>query len=340
MAVYTEVDTATVAAFAATMGLSNVTQLKPTSTGIENTNYFFHACTTGSDHPTRWVLTLFEQLPAAELHYAMALTRHLAQAGFPVPAPLPVVTTPAAAPAAAAGSGVAALTVPELAGKPALICPAFPGQHPHPPNDQQCYTLGATLARIHLSSASFAPLRANDRGHAWQDSASLRLAPALAPAERGLLLRTSQHWSALRPQIEALPHGITHNDLFTDNALFDGDKLTGIIDFYSACTDCWLYDLAVTVNDWCSDANEALVPERYQAMLAGYQSQRPLTSSEWVCWADMLQFAALRFWISRLLAWPDISGNRTGRSHDVAQKDPSAMRRRLQQRQRALPPIN
>src|SRR5690606_24915157 len=115
-----------------------------------------------------------------------------------------------------------------------------------------------------------------------------------------------------------LPHGIIHGDLFRDNVFFEGDKLTGVIDFYSAGVGFLLFDLAVVVNDWCRNENNTLDKERTNALLEAYCAKRPWTEQEQLCWPLMLQVTAMRFWLSRLLA----GAGRTKDSLFIA-KDPN-----------------
>lgn len=325
MAVYTTLSTDQVGAFIADFGFPVLEQLQATSAGIENTNYFVTACDRAGISQ-RLVLTLFERMTAAELPYFVELTSYLASAGLPVPAPC------------RNQQGQALLT---LANRPALLVPCFPGQHPATPNLAQCRAIAEAMARMHLASPGFSQRRSNDRGEMWRQMALQRLQPFLDATQKQLMRDQVSAWRLQLPQIDQLPAGINHHDLFHDNALFDGDRLTGIIDFYNACDDVFIYDLAVLVNDWCSDGSGQLVQDRYQAVLEAYQALRPLTAPEQALWPQMLGYAALRFWISRLLSWhsPDASGNTRGKtSHTVSQKDPRPMQQLLEQRLAALKP--
>jgi len=205
--------------------------------------------------------------------------------------------------------------------------PRFTGQHPVHPTTAQCEAIGATLARMHLASAGFSLRRENDRGARWREQVTQKLLPVLPPDQALLLQQQVSGWQQQLPVLTALPSGITHGDLFHDNALFDGDRLTGIIDFYNACHDVFIYDLAVLVNDWCSRTDYGFDAARLLAVLRGYELTRPLSTPERLLWPVMLRFAALRFWLSRLENWyfpqPGVT---------VKQKDPEPMRRLLLRR--------
>ena len=310
MAVYTPLRQDQVAEFIDTFGFVRLRKLKATDSGIENTNYFVTA-DDRTGHTCNLVLTLFEQMPLTELPYFVALTSFLAQAGLPVPAPYRTK------------QGEAIL---QLEGKPAIIVPCFNGRHPSEPSHLQCSAIAEAMARMHLASEHFTEHRENDRGASWREEAVNTLQPFLTPEQRSLLMSQVADWRLHQSQIDELPAGINHHDLFHDNALFDGDQLTGIIDFYNACDDCFIYDLAVLVNDWCSDQQGELEPQRYRAVLDTYQRLRPFTPAEHRLWPRMLAFAALRFWISRLLSWHSPS------LHTVTQKNPMAMQKLLELR--------
>ncbi len=307
MAVYTPLRQDQVAEFIDGFGFVRLRKLKATDSGIENTNYFVTADDRdGKTH--NLVLTLFEQMPLSELPYFVELTSFLAKEGLPVPAPY------------RSRQGEAIL---HLEGKPAIIVPCFDGQHCATPSPAQCRGIADAMVRMHLASARFDQHRQNDRGAIWREESVHILHPFLSPEQRNLLEQQVTDWRDHQAQIEELPAGINHHDLFHDNALFKGDQLTGIIDFYNACDDSFIYDLAVLVNDWCSNQNGELDPDRYDAVMDTYQQQRPFTPQEQTLWPRMLRYAALRFWISRLLSWHSPS------PQTVTQKDPEPMRKML-----------
>jgi homoserine kinase type II len=159
------------------------------------------------------------------------------------------------------------------------------------------------LARMHLAGQDFPLSQPNLRGLAWWVETMPVVLPYL-PDDVQTLLRDEvafQSAFATTATYAALPHGPVHADLFRNNVMFDGDKLSGFFDFYFAGCDTWLFDLAVTVNDWCIDlASGELDVDRVTAMLDAYHAVRPFTDAERDAWQTMLRAAALRFWLSRL----------------------------------------
>lgn len=289
MAVFTEVSRAEAGALSARLGAGELLSLQGIGAGIENTNYF--VSTTAGE----WVLTLFERLTAAQLPFYLRLMQHLAQRGLPVPEPR------------ADASGQILHTV---AGKPAALVTRLPGHHQLAPDLHHCAQLGSLLARLHLAVADFPLQQPNLRGLGWW----LTVAPAVRPfldSDRQQLLDDElvfQQQVAASPAHATLPRGAVHADLFCDNVLFDGlpghEKLTGAFDFYFAGTDTFAYDLAVCLNDWCLNADDAALDEaRAQALVQAYEQVRPLATSEVRMLPAMLRAAALRFWLSRLGDW-------------------------------------
>jgi len=249
--------------------------------GIENTNYFV---TTTHD---RYVLTLFERLPAAQLPFYLDLMSHLAHRGIPCPAPI------------ADRDGALFGT---LNGKPAAIVTRLSGSPILKPGEHHCALIGAALGDMHLAAQSCAGQLENPRGLPWWRETAPRVAPFLGSDQRALLLSEMQFQESANKQ--ALPRGAIHADLFRDNALWDGppgtEGLSGIIDFYFAGLDALLFDVAVTVNDWCTDAGGELDQRRLTALLSAYRQVREFTAAERAAWPTMLRAAALRFWLSRL----------------------------------------
>jgi len=258
--------------------LGTLVNLQGISAGIENTNYFV---TTSHG---RYVLTLFEKLKAGELPYFINLMAHLAHHGIPCPAPV-----------ANLDNGY----LGELNGKPACIVSCLEGKSLLEPTRHHCTEVGEMLAAMHLAGKSYPAQMPNPRGPHWWKAAASRVMPFLDGEDAALLAEELRFQALYR--FEDLPRGVIHADLFRDNVLFKGNAIGGLIDFYFACNDVWLYDLAITVNDWCVNSDDRrLDRERMMAMLTAYHSTRPLNVSERGAWPVMLRAAALRFWLSRL----------------------------------------
>ena len=279
MSVYTAVERDELEAFLATYNVGELDDYQGISAGIENTN-FFVTTTKG-----RYVLTLFEQLLPREIPFFLELTNFLSQGGVSVANPQ---------------RNRDGRFLSNLNGKPAALVERLTGASVETPNAAQCAAIGEGLAKLHVVGREFAKNRhrVNDRGPRWWRATAERVMPEIAAGEaeeiRAEIAFQSDH------HFKALPHGLIHADLFRDNALFEGDALSGIIDFYYACNSVLLYDLAVLVNDWCVEADGTLDAERLRAMLAGYHARRPLEAAEREAWPVMLRAAALRFWLSRL----------------------------------------
>ena len=282
MAVYTEVTFDEAAGLFATLNIGTLTSLTSCTGGIENTNYF--ADTTQG----RYVLTLFERLTHAQLPFYLQLMKHLARRGIAVPDPQP---------------NAAGAILMTLRSKPAAVVNRLRGDHHLTPNAADCAQLGAMLARMHLAGQDFPLQQPNLRGLAWWLETVPVVLPFLTPPQAELInaeLELAQNVAATSAYA-ALPRGPIHADLFRDNAMFDGPKLTGFFDFYFAGVDCLLFDVAVCLNDWCIDLQSgALVEERADALLNAYQSVRVFSDDELKLLPTLMRNAALRFWLSRL----------------------------------------
>jgi len=277
MAVYTSVSEAELAAWLTDYSLGQLLDLQAIASGIENTNYFV---TTSNG---RFVLTLFEKLSADELPFYLNLMAHLARHGIPCPAPV-------------ANRHNQFLSL--LNDKPACIVSRLSGKSTTAPNLAQCAALGAMLGQMHIAGQSFTQIMPNARGSAWR-AATAPQVRAFVNAEQASLLDSEIALHA-RQNWNALPQGLIHADLFRDNVLLTDDHVGGLIDFYFACTDALLYDVAITVNDWCMNADGTLDVVRAQRLLHAYHAVRPLQEDEHAAWPLMLRLAALRFWLSRL----------------------------------------
>jgi len=277
MSVFTPVTPAQLSVWLEHYRLGTLVEMQGIAAGIENTNYF--VTTTGG----RYVLTLFEKLTPVELPFYLGLMSHLAQHGIPSPAP---------------ATDTSGQLFSGLNGKPAALMSRLQGEAITAPTPAHCAELGRTLAAIHLAGQSYPGKLDNPRGPRWWSEAAPKVSPFL-DASRAALLRSELEFQA-RNRRENLPRGAIHADLFRDNVLFAGARIGGVIDFYFAGIDCLLFDVAVTLNDWCVQAGGEIDAPRAHALLAAYHAGRPFAAPEREAWPVMLRAAALRFWLSRL----------------------------------------
>lgn len=280
MAVYTELTSQDITTYLSLFDLGELQSFSPISAGIENSNYRIETSL------GRYVLTLFEHHAAAEVEDFIRLARHLGEKGQNTPAPIEDNT---------------GHWLHQLKNKPAILCHLFPGQHPDAIGAVHCTQVGSALGEFHLASSSLVNCRPDIRGYDWWLEEGGALVAELSPGDIGLLEDELGYQTEHRQEWLELPHGWIHGDLFHDNAMFEGDRLTAIIDLYNACEGAWLYDLAVVANDWCRGPEGELVEARVKALLNSYDTVRPLTENEYKAWPLVLRGAALRFWLSRLL---------------------------------------
>ena len=290
MAVYTEVSVDEASTLLQQLKLGDLKALRGCSGGIENTNYFVTTELEGEIH--EYVLTLFERLTIEQLPFYLRLMKHLAQRGIPVPDP------------AADAQGD---LVFKAKGKPAAVVNKLRGQSELKPTSTHCFEVGRTLARMHLAGRDFPLQQPNLRGLPWWNETVPVVLPYLNATQAALIQSelAYQNHVAASSAYAALPRGPIHADLFRDNVMFDklGGKpeLTGFFDFYFAGVDTWLFDIAVTLNDWCIDLDTGKPDaERTRSLLAAYNAERPLETAERALLPAMLRGGALRFWISRL----------------------------------------
>jgi len=318
MAVFTPVTPDDARCLLTRYDLGDLVSLTGISAGIENSNFFL--TTTRGDY----VLTLFEVLTATQLPFYIGLMHHLASAGLPVPQPQRL------------RDGSRLTTLHE---KPATIVTRLAGRGVLAPAAAHCRLAGEMLARVHLAGRDFALAQPNLRGLAWWQTTAPKVLAHLDAGQRALLSESlaEQVRLAATPDWQRLPAGPAHCDLFRDNVLFTGTdnapQLGGVIDFYFAGCDTWLFDVAVCVNDWCVDADGTLNVERVQAWLTAYAAVRPFTDAEREAWPTMLRGAALRFWLSRLYDYHVPRPAQTLTPHD-----PRPFERILTARRDAAPP--
>jgi homoserine kinase type II len=302
VAVYTEVGDEELSAFIATYDIGTVLSYKGIAEGVENTNYFLHT-TKGS-----YILTLYEKrVKETDLPFFLSLMQHLADRGLNCP--LPVRTR----------SGEA---LGYLAGRPAVIITFLDGIAVRRPTAQHCGSLGGALARLHVAGKDFAMKRPNALS---LDGWPPLFAQAEAQADtvsRGLADRTRQELAFLRGAWpDGLPTGIIHADLFTDNVFFIGPDVSGLIDFYFACTDAFAYDVAICLNAWCFEQDGSFNLTNGQALLSGYQAVRRLTGPEIEALPILCRGSALRFMLTRLVDWLNVPPGALVRPKDPLEYD-------------------
>jgi homoserine kinase type II len=286
MAVFTAITRAEAASFLTQFAVGELTDLQGIATGIENTNFFL----TTTDG--RYVLTIFERLTFKQLPFYLELMRHLSRRGLPVPAPQ---------------ENRSGALLSEIKGKPAAIVTRLEGKAVIEPGASHCALVGEVLARLHVAGSDFPLFQPHLRGIGWWKESVPKL-EAHIPDHLFHRLADEliyQDTFFRSTRFERLPSGPIHADLFRDNVLMvktgAGDAIGGLIDFYFAGCSLWLFDLAVTMNDWCINlATGAFDMVRAQALIDAYHAVRPLHEEEHESWRTVLRAAGLRFWISRL----------------------------------------
>ena len=284
MAVYTEVSDEALSAFLAAYDIGTAVSFKGIAEGVENSNFLL-ITTRG-----QYVLTLYEKrVDPADLPYFLGLMRHLAARGLSCPLPV------------AAADG--ALFRP-LAGRPAAIVTFLPGVWPRRVRNEHCAGVGAALARLHAAGEGFALTRANALGPAGWRPLFERSAARSDEVRAGLGEEIDTALaSILAAWPDGLPRGQIHADLFPDNVFFLGDEVSGLIDFYFACTDLLAYDIAVCLNAWCFEPDGSFNVTKARLMLGAYAAERPLLPEEWEALPVLAAGAALRFLLTRLYDW-------------------------------------
>ena len=282
MAVYTDVAADELAEFLARYDIGGLLSYKGIAEGVENSNFLLHT-TAGS-----FFLTLYEKRTRVDdLPFFLGLMAHLAQHGITCPQPVPT------------RSGECLGT---LAGRPAAIIDFLEGVWPRKPNAIHCAGIGAALARLHLAGQDFGMSRANALSvSGWRplfDQAAYR-ADDVQHGLRNLLEAELDHLGANWPK--DLPDGIIHADLFPDNALFLGERLSGLIDFYFACNDLLAFDVAICLNAWCFEPDHSFNFTKASAFLNAYQRERKLTEAEQAALPLLARGASIRFLLTRLV---------------------------------------
>ena len=305
MAVYTEVANEELEAFMAGYGLGRVLSFKGIAEGVENTNYLVET------ERGRFILTLYEKrVSRTDLPFFLALMEHLAARGLNCPTPV---------------RDAASRNLGELAGRPAALVTFLDGLSIRRPGADHCRAVGEALAQMHLATQDFAMTRRNGLGLSDWRPLYNRFAARSDEIRRGLgatieaeLAHLDAHWP------RELPQGVIHADLFPDNVFFLQHRLSGLIDFYFACTDALAYDVAVCLNAWCFEADGAFNITKGRALLKGYDARRRLTVAERDALPTLARGAALRFLLTRAYDWINTPADAL-----VKRKDPGEYVRRL-----------
>jgi homoserine kinase type II len=303
LAVYTHLGAEELAGLIAEYDVGALVSAKGIAEGVSNSNWMIE--TTGSDGAgARFILTMYERrIALADLPYFLGLLDHLSARNCPVPRTIH-------------DRADAAFRMAH--GKAVALIEFLPGVSPTRPTPDQARELGAVLARMHRASADFPLSRANTMGFA-QNAALLQRCGvaglAAINAELPAMLGPAREAAAL--DLHALPQAQIHADLFPDNVLMLGSEVTGLIDFYFACTGPMALDLAVTHAAWCFDARSRYLPDLGRALIEGYETMRPLEPVERAMLPDLAKGAALRFVASRAEDWLDTPDDAL-----VTRKDP------------------
>ncbi len=281
MSVFTPISIDEARAFIAPYGVGEIIDFQDIAAGVENSN-FFVTTTLG-----RYVLTIFEKIPRSDLDFYIGLMQHLHKAGIGCASPV------------ASPDGAVLRTLKD---KPAALVSRLSGGDIAHPTPADCFAVGAALANMHAAAHTFPLLMRNWRGLEWWRQETDRLRQFAMRSELELLdseLAFQSNFDELN-----LPRGIVHADLFRDNILWNDHHAPQMIDFYFACNEQLVWDIAITANDWCLDfeayPQAQLDRENVGALLRGYASIRPLTESERNAWPQMLRAAAMRTWLGRL----------------------------------------
>lgn len=284
MAVYTEVSDQELEEFLAGYELGAPLSCKGIAEGVENSNFMLVA-ERGS-----YFLTLYEKrVDPADLPFFLGLMEHLAARGIPCPTPI---------------HGRDGKALRRLAGRPAAIVTFLPGMWHKRPAPAHCAALGNATARLHRAAGDFGLSRVNALSvGGWRP-----LLEAAGPRAQDVMQGLTAELTGELDFLEAnwptdLPQGVIHADLFPDNVLFLGDRISGLIDFYFACNDALAYDLAICLNAWCFEPDRSFNVTKARALLSAYERERKLTPAERAALPLLARGAALRFLLTRLYDW-------------------------------------
>jgi homoserine kinase type II len=287
MAVYTDVGAEELAAFLADYDIGELLSYKGIAEGVENSNFLVH---TSGGH---FILTLYERRVAAkDLPFFLALMEHLASRGINCPQPVKTRR---------------GQMLGKVAGRPAALVTFLEGMWIRRPSVAHCAALGEALAQLHRAGGDFAATRANALSvEGWRQlyAGVAARCDSVQPGLSATLAAELKHLESSWPR--QLPQGVIHADLFPDNVFFLGDKLSGLIDFYFACTDALAYDLAICLNAWCFEPDHSYNVTKSRHLLQAYAGVRPLSPEERAALPLLARGAATRFLLTRLVDWFDV----------------------------------
>ena len=305
MAVFTSISFDELSIWLKQFNLGNLIDFQGISSGVTNTNYLIDI------EDARFILTIFEDTQFDDLSFYIDLMSFLSKNHILCPQPI-------------LNKNEKYLSL--IKNKPALLVSFLNGSEKEDVSSDNCYGVGKALANFHLKGAKFQQKRKNTRNLSWIKTTHENLSNLLSVDDNKII---EKEFTFQQDNIyENLAQGIIHADLFIDNVLFDGDNVSGIIDLYYACTDKYIYDIAIALNDWCIDDMGEIDIRRMKTFIKGYDSLRKLEGDEVEALPAHLRLAALRFWLSRLY---DFHNVRQG--EDITIKDPDHFKNILIKRQ-------
>lgn len=277
MAVYTSINIDEISSFLNSYNLPDLKSFKGISSGVTNTNYVIETI------DAKYILTIFEQAQPKDIQYYVDLMSFLSNKKYHCPTPI---------------QNQEGFHLGEIKNKPALLVSLLSGRELKSVSNDNCFAVGVSLAQMHQLTQDYKVFIANPRGLNWMNRVFDEIHPLLSNDEveiiRDELIFLDQNFNS------NLPSGIIHADLFKDNVLFYNHNVSGVIDFYYACYDLYIYDIAIALNDWCINEFFLIDAEKKRYFLNGYESIRELSEDEKNFLPISLRLAAMRFWLSRL----------------------------------------
>ena len=305
MAVYTLINKIELLDWLKNFSVGTLKNFKGISSGVTNTNYLVETET------DKFILTIFEQNTMEELPFYFDLMGFLASKNFPCPLPLKNNNN---------------LNLTPIKGKPAALVSFLLGAEKENITENDCYSVGGALAKFHTSAIGFTGKKKNNRNIEWISNKYNELKKNLSSLDQKIIELEIDYQKNISK--DGLPVGIIHGDLFRDNVFFHKNELSAFIDFYYACNDHLVFDLAIAINDWCSNAEGGMEKEKFDLFISGYESFRKIDDLELKYLKTALRFSALRFWLSRLDAHHNIVNGEI-----MSIKDPDYFRKVLLDRQ-------